>query len=213
MAARIDHGLLRPELLMVDVVAGCAIALEHHTVSVCCRPLDIATCARELAGTDVEVGTVIGFPHGSHHTDTKVDEARRALADGAVELDMVIAIGRLRDGDTSYVEAEIRSIVAAADGRIVKVILENHFLTDDEKRLGCRIAEAAGADYVKTSTGYAPTSATVADVALMRAAVSPHVKVKAAGGIRTLADALAMVAAGADRLGTSSTAAILATLS
>jgi deoxyribose-phosphate aldolase len=213
MAARIDHGLLRPELLMVDVVAGCAIALEHHTVSVCCRPLDIATCARELAGTDVEVGTVIGFPHGAHHTDTKVDEARRALADGAVELDVVIAIGRLRDGDATYVEAEIRAIVGAAEGRIVKVILENHFLTDDEKRLGCRIAESAGADYVKTSTGYAPTSATVADVALMRAAVSPHVKVKAAGGIRTLADALAMVAAGADRLGTSSTAAILAPLS
>ena len=213
MAARIDHGLLRPELLIAEVVEGCEVAARYHVASVCCRPLDIVTCVRELAGTDVEVGTVIGFPHGAHRTDTKVDEARRALDDGAVELDMVLAIGRLRDGNAAYVEAEIRAVVEAAGGHIVKVILENHFLTDDEKRLGCRLAEQAGAHYVKTSTGYAPTSATVADVRLMRATASPHVKVKAAGGIRTLADAMAMVEAGADRLGTSSTAAIMATLS
>ena len=198
---------------MTEVLAGCAVAAEHHVASVCCRPLDVAVCARELAGTDVVVGTVIGFPHGVQRTEVKVDESLRALGDGAVELDMVIAIGRLRDGNASYVEDEIRAVVEAAAGRIVKVILENHYLTDDEKRLGCRLAEQAGAHYVKTSTGYAPTSATVADLRLMRAAVSSHMKVKAAGGIRTLADALAMVDAGADRLGTSSTATILAGLS
>ena len=176
----------------------------------CCRPLDVARCADALAGTDVLVGTVIGFPHGSHLTATKVFEAERAMEQGAVELDMVIAIGMLRSGELDYVRDDITAVVAAAgDTAIVKVILENAYLTDDEKVQGCRLVEAAGAAYVKTSTGYAPTGATVADLRLMRASVSPAVKVKAAGGVRTLDALIDCLNAGIDRCGATATAAII----
>jgi deoxyribose-phosphate aldolase len=156
------------------------------------------------------VGTVIGFPHGSTPTAVKVAESVQAMDDGAVELDMVVAIGMLRSGETSYVHDDIAAVVEAAAGRaIVKVILENAYLTDEQKILGCQLSEQAGAGYVKTSTGYAPTGATIDDVVLMRATVSSRVKVKAAGGIRTLDSLIGLINAGADRCGVSATAAII----
>ena len=210
VAKTIDHSLLKPELTIDDVLAGCELAATYGVASVCCRPIDVSRCRDALAGTDVLVGTVVGFPHGSNLTVTKVFEAARAIEQGAVELDMVLQIGLLRSGRTDEVEADIAAVVAAAgDGAIVKVILENAYLTDDQKVAGCRLAEAAGAAYVKTSTGYAPSGATLDDLRLMRATVSPHVKVKAAGGVRTLDALIGCVNAGIDRCGATATAAII----
>ena len=169
VAKTIDHSLLKPELTVADVLDGCAVAAAYDVASVCCRPLDVVRCRDALAGTDVLVGTVIGFPHGANLTATKVFEAERAIEQGAVELDMVIAIGMLRSGELGYVGDDIAAVVAAAgDAAIVKVILENAYLSDDEKVAGCRVAEGAGAAYVKTSTGYAPSGATLEDLRLMR---------------------------------------------
>jgi deoxyribose-phosphate aldolase len=209
VARTIDHALLRPELTPADVEAGCALAAQHRCLTVCCRPMDVVRCVRSLRGTDTGVITVIGFPHGAHHTSVKAAESARALADGAVELDMVLPVGLARAGEHALVEADIAAVVEVAGARPVKVILETGYLTNDEVVRACKLAEAAGAAFVKTSTGYGPRNATVDDVALMRASVSAHVGVKAAGGIRNLADALALLAAGATRLGTSSTATIL----
>jgi len=210
LAKTIDHSPLKPGLTISEVLASCEVAARYDVASVCCRPVDVARCRDALAGTDVLVGTVIGFPHGSHLTATKVFEAERAIEQGAVELDMVLQIGLLRSGRLDEVEADISAVVTAAgDAAIVKVILENTFLSDDEKVAGCRAAELAGARYVKTSTGYGPSGATLGDVRLMRATVSSDVKVKAAGGIRTLDEVIAFLDAGADRCGTSATAAIL----
>jgi len=156
------------------------------------------------------VGTVVGFPHGANTTATKVFEAERAMADGAVELDMVLNIGRLRSGEFEQVGEDIKAVVDAAGGdALVKVILENAYLDDTQKVRACELAEAAGADYVKTSTGFAPTGATLEDLRLMRASVSPAVKVKAAHGVRTLDGLLAVIEAGAERAGATQTAAIL----
>jgi deoxyribose-phosphate aldolase len=210
VAKSIDHALLRPELTVDEVLAGCDVAASYEVAAVCCRPVDVRRCADSLAGTDVAVGTVIGFPHGSHRTEVKVFEAVRAIEDGAVELDMVLPIGMLRSGRLDDVRDDIAAVVdAAASAAIVKVILENSYLTDDEKVEGCRLAEAAGAAYVKTSTGFAPGGATIADLRLMRAAVSNRVKVKAAGGIRTLDMLIDCLNAGADRCGASATAEII----
>jgi deoxyribose-phosphate aldolase len=210
VAKTIDHSLLRPELTLDDVRGGCALAARYDVASVCVRPADVALAAEALSGTRVAVGTVIGFPHGSHLTATKVFEAERALADGATELDMVINIGWLRSGRDPDVEADIRAVVESAAGRaIVKVILENAYLTKDEIVRGCRLTERGGADYVKTSTGFAPGGATLEDLRLMRATVSPRVRVKAAGGVRTLDALLEVMAAGADRCGATRTAEML----
>ena len=210
VAKTIDHSLLRPELTVDEVLAGCDLAARYDVASVCCRPIDVSRCVERLAGTDVLVGTVIGFPHGSNLTATKVFEAQRALEQGAVELDMVLQIGLLRSGLTDDVRADIAAVVAAAgDGALVKVILENAYLTDDEKVTGCRLVEDAGAAYVKTSTGYAPSGATLDDLRLMRATVSPHVKVKAAGGVRTLDALIDCINAGIDRCGATATATII----
>jgi deoxyribose-phosphate aldolase len=208
-AKSIDHSLLRPDLTPADVRAGCKLALDYDVASVCCRPTDVALCAELLSGSGVQVGTVVGFPHGSHLTSTKVSETEELLRMGAEEFDMVLNIGWLRAGLLSQVRDDIGAVVRAAQDHVVKVILENAYLTDEEKVAGCRAAEAAGAGYVKTSTGYAPSGATLADVTLMRASVSPAVKVKCAGGVRTLDDLLAMRAAGADRSGATQTAAML----
>lgn len=212
IAKMLDHSTLQPFLTDEDIERGCRVALKYDVASVCARPTDIPLVARLLAGSDVKVSTVIGFPHGCCHTGVKVYEAERALGDGCDELDMVINIGKLKSGDLSYVEADIRSVAAAAHSRgaIVKVILENCYLTDDEKRVACTIAERAGADFVKTSTGYGSSGATVEDLRLMRATVSADVRVKAAGGIRTLDAVLAARAAGAVRCGASATEAIMA---
>jgi deoxyribose-phosphate aldolase len=211
VAKTIDHSLLRPELDDAFVAEGCRLAAEYDVASVCVRPADVARAAALLSGSDVAVGTVIGFPHGSSTTATKVFEAQRALADGALELDMMISIGALKSGRDADVGADIEAVVEAAHagGAIVKVILENAYLTDDEKVRGCRLAEAAGAEFVKTSTGFAPSGATHADLALMRRSVSPRVQVKAAGGVRTLDALLEVMAIGVTRIGATQTKPIL----
>ncbi len=211
VAKAIDHSLLRPELDDRFVEAGCRLAAEYDVASVCVRPADVRRAKAILEGTDVAVGTVIGFPHGNHLTATKVFEARQALADGATELDMVLQIGALKSGRDADVQADIGAVVevAHAAGAIVKVIFENAYLTDDEKVRACHLSEAAGADFVKTSTGFAPGGATHDDLRLMRANVSPHIQVKAAGGVRTLDALLDVMALGTTRIGATATKAII----
>lgn len=211
LAKTIDHSLLRPELDDAFVEEGCRLAAEYDVASVCVRPTDVSRAHEILAGTDVAVGTTIGFPHGNHRTETKVFEAERALADGATELDMVLKIGALKAGRDAEVQADIAAVVevAHARGAIVKVIFENAYLTDDEKIRACRLTEAAGAEFVKTSTGFAPSGATHDDLRLMRANTSPHVQVKAAGGVRTLDDLLAVMELGVTRIGATQTKPIL----
>ncbi|MEY9893111.1 deoxyribose-phosphate aldolase [Catenulispora sp. MAP12-49] len=209
VAKMVDHSLLRPELTPADVEAGLAVALEQRTASACVRPGDVATAAKALRGSDVAVGTVVGFPHGSSTTATKVFETRELVSLGAQEIDMVIDIGRLRAGDTAFTRAEIAAVVEAAEGHPVKVIFENFYLTDQEKTAGCQAAEAAGAAYVKTSTGFAGGGATAADIALMRRTVSPAVRIKAAGGVRTLDALLLLHSLGATRFGATTTVSML----
>ena len=211
IAKTIDHSLLRPELDDAFVEAGCRLAAAYDVASVCVRPADVWRASRILAGAGVAVGTTIGFPHGNHRTETKVFEAQQVLADGATELDMVIPIGALKSGRDEEVRADIAAVVAVghAGGAIVKVIFENAYLTDDEKVRACRLSEAAGADFVKTSTGFAPGGATHADLALMRRSVSPQIQVKAAGGVRTLDALLAVMALGVTRIGATATKTII----
>jgi deoxyribose-phosphate aldolase len=211
LAKTIDHSLLKPELDDAFVEAGCRLAAEYDVASVCVRPLDVKRAAAILDGSDVAVGTVVGFPHGSSTTATKVFEARDALGNGATELDMVIPIGALRSGRDQDVRDDIAAVVAVATdhGAIVKVILENAYLNDDEKERGSRLAEAAGAAFVKTSTGFAPSGATHEDLALMRRVTSAQVQVKAAGGVRTLDDLLAVMNLGVTRIGATQTKPIL----
>lgn len=211
LAKVIDHSLLRPELTEQDVIDGCALAAHYHTATVCIKPCHVRLAAEALGGSDVLVSTVVGFPHGSNLTAIKVAEAQAAMDDGAVELDMVLNIGQLRSGKAADVEADIRAVcdVAHTRGVKVKVIFENAYLTDEQKILACRLAEAAGADWVKTSTGFAPSGATLDDLRLMRANVSERVQVKAAGGVRTLDALLAVIDAGVTRCGATATATIL----
>jgi deoxyribose-phosphate aldolase len=210
LAKTIDHSLLKPELTEADVIVGCALADKYHVASVCVKPCHVKLARQRLARSDVAVGTVIGFPHGNSTIATKVFESQEAVAAGATEIDMVINIGEMRSGHADYVRNEVRAVVNAAHPHaIVKVILETAYLTHDEKVLGCKLAEEAGADFVKTSTGFAPTGATVEDIALMRATVGPQVQVKAAHGVRTLDQLLAMIDAGATRSGATATTAIL----
>ncbi|MGA9596076.1 MAG: deoxyribose-phosphate aldolase [Acidimicrobiia bacterium] len=209
LAGTIDHSLLKPMLTIDDIVAGCKLAADYEVVSVCVRPADVSLAAEQLQGTQVAVGTVISFPHGDSATAIKVAEAKQALEDGAVELDMVLNIGRLLSGRGEEVQEDIAAVVAVSGDAIVKVIFENAYLTDEQKITACHLAEAAGADYVKTSTGYAPSGATIADLRLMRANVSPRMKVKAAHGVRTLDALLAVIEAGADRCGATATATML----
>ncbi|WP_236968359.1 deoxyribose-phosphate aldolase [Microbacterium aurantiacum] len=210
IAAAIDHAILKPDFTRAAVDAELDIAAQWGVFSVCVRPSDIPHAVERLAGTGVAVGTVIGFPHGTTSTATKVAEVRQALADGASELDMVLNIGWLLSGMDAEVEADIRAVVAAADGHIVKVIFETSYLDDDAIVRACRASEAAGADFVKTSTGFAGGGATVEHIRLMRANVGETVQVKASGGVRSLDTAVAMLDAGATRLGTSASATILA---
>jgi deoxyribose-phosphate aldolase len=211
VAKTIDHSLLRPELTLDEVLAGCDLAAAYQVASVCCRPLDVGQCRDALEGSGVLVGTVVGFPHGASTTAIKAAEAELALDDGAAELDMVLPIGWLRSKKDAYVQDDIAAVVAVAHDRdaVVKVILENAYLTDEEKVRGCQLAEQAGADYVKTSTGYAPSGSTMDDLRLMRASVSERVKIKAAGGIRTLDLLIEGLNAGMDRCGATATATII----
>ncbi|MBE5788006.1 MAG: deoxyribose-phosphate aldolase [Clostridiales bacterium] len=211
IAKMLDHSTLQPFLTPDDIKKGCDIALEYGAATVCARPYDMPLVVKCLKGSDVLPCTVIGFPHGAHHTSVKVFEAQRALDDGCRELDMVLNIGEMLKGNETYVQDEIAKLAKAAHDRdaILKVILETCYLNEEQKKLACRLSEAAGADFVKTSTGYGSAGATIQDVALMRAAVSPAVRVKASGGIRTLDMVLACRKAGASRCGVSATQKIM----
>ena len=211
IAKTIDHSLLRPELDDAFVEAGCRLAAEYDVASVCVRPADVRRAVAILDGSSVAVGTTIGFPHGNHLTVTKVFESVRAIGDGARELDIVLQIGALKSGRDAEVEDDIAAVVGVAHSAraIVKVIFENAYLTDEEKVRACHISEAAGADFVKTSTGFASTGATHEDLVLMRRSVSPHIGVKAAGGVRTLDALLDVMALGVTRVGATATATML----
>ena len=211
IAKMLDHSTLQPFLTEADIRKGCELALKYDCASVCARPCDVPILAEMLAGSDVKVCTVIGFPHGSHETAIKVAEAKLALEEGCQELDMVLNIGKMIHGDHDYVKDEIKQIadLAHANGAIVKVILETCYLTDDQKKTACRLSEEAGADFVKTSTGYGSKGCTIDDLKLMRAAVSANVRVKGSGGIRDLDTVLSARAVGASRCGVSATAKIM----
>lgn len=211
LAKVIDHSLLRPELTEADVIEGCELAARYHTATVCVKPCHVKLAAEVLKHSDVLVSTVVGFPHGSNLTAIKVAEAQQAMEDGALELDMVLNIGQLRSGKTDFVRDDIKAVCNAAHARDVKVkvIFENAFLTDEEKITACKLCEEAGADWVKTSTGFAPSGATLEDLRLMRANVSEKVQIKAAGGVRTLPALLEVIDVGVTRCGATATATIL----
>jgi deoxyribose-phosphate aldolase len=210
-APLIDHTVLKPEATRADVDRLCEEARQYGFASVCVNGSRVRQAASALANSQVKVCAVIGFPLGAMSTPSKVAEAEFALADGASELDMVINIGLLKEGSLDAVRDDIAAVVERAHRRaaIVKVIIETALLTDDEKRTACRLAVKAGADFVKTSTGFAASGATPGDIALMRETVGPNVGVKASGGIRTLADFRAVVAAGATRVGASASVSIV----
>jgi len=209
LARHIEHSVLAPQATEDDVADGVRVALRWKVRALVVKPAYVAGAARALAGSGVRTVAVIGFPHGGETTETKVAETREAIGAGADEVDMVVNIGALRRRDAGLVFNEIRRVVEAAGNRPVKVIIETAYLIQVEKRLACRLAARAGAAYVKTSTGYGPKGATAADVAMMRRLVPRSVGVKASGGIRSYIDALALLRAGADLLGTSHTEAIL----
>jgi len=211
LAKVIDHSLLKPELTEDDVIAGCELAHKYHVATVCVKPCHVKLASELLKDSDVLVSTVVGFPHGSNRTEVKVLEAELAMDDGAVELDMVLNIGQLRSGKYDYVRDDIQAVcdVAHVRGAKVKVILENAYLTDEQKVVACKLAEEAGADWVKTSTGFAPGGATLEDLRLMRETVSNKVQIKAAGGVRTLDAILPVIDVGCTRVGATATAVIL----
>jgi deoxyribose-phosphate aldolase len=210
LAKMIDHTLLKPDAKKEQIETLCREAAEYRFASVCVNPYWVPLARQFLSGTGVKVCTVIGFPLGATSTAAKVAETEQAIKDGAEEVDMVINIGALKSGDEDAVKKDIASVVAAAKGKaLVKVIIETCLLTDEEKRLACRLAVEAGADYVKTSTGFSTGGATVEDIRLMREAVGSDFGVKASGGIRTYEDAMAMIEAGATRIGASASIAIM----
>lgn len=211
IAAMLDHSTLQPYLTEEDIRRGCELALKYSCASVCARPSDVPILAEMLKGSSVKVCTVIGFPHGAHDPAIKLAEAQLAVAQGCEELDMVINIGRMLRGDYDYVKDEISMLADTAHraGAILKVIIETCYLNDEQKVKACQLAEEAGADFVKTSTGYGSKGCTIDDLKLMRAAVSPAVRVKGSGGIRDLDTVLSARAAGASRCGVSATAKIM----
>jgi len=213
LARLLDHSVLKPEAVEADVQSGADIVREWQIGYFCVQPCWVSLAAHRLAGTTALVASVIGFPHGADRPDVKARAAALAVEDGAGEIDMVQNFGALKSGRIAMVAADIEAVIRAVPGIAVKVILETAALTDEEKNVACRLAREAGAAFVKTSTGFHPAGgATTADVRLMRAAVGAGMGVKASGGIRSLDDALAMLEAGANRIGTSASAAILAAL-
>lgn len=205
LARFIDHTLLRPEATGEAIDRLCDEALAHRFAAVCVNPVWVRRAAERLRGSEVAVASVVAFPLGASTREVKEREARRALEDGASEIDMVIDIGALKEGDDGAVEKEIAAVAGACRqrGALLKVILETALLSDEEKRRGCRLAERAGAHFVKTSTGFGPGGATVADVRLMREALGAEMEIKAAGGIKTAAQVDELLAAGASRIGAS----------
>lgn len=211
IAKRIDHSLLPPTLTSAELAEGCRLAAAYRVASVCIKPYAVNLAAEVLAGTEVRVGTTVGFPHGGHATAVKVIEAERALDDGATELDMVVNIGRVIEGSWDEVRRDVAAVTEAVHrrGALVKLIFENCYLNDAQKVRLCEICGEVGADFVKTSTGYGTGGATYADLILMRRSAPPRVKLKAAGGIKDLDAALAVARLGCDRIGASRTAEIL----
>ncbi|TDK26844.1 deoxyribose-phosphate aldolase [Arthrobacter crusticola] len=211
LASYIDHTLLKPEASREQILAVCAEAVEHSFKSVCVNPIWVSTVHTALKDSGVLTCSVVGFPFGATPTEVKVFEARGAVADGADEVDMVIDLAAARAGNYEALVLDIRAVAEAVHegGAILKVIIETSQLNDDQKVLACRASVEAGADFVKTSTGFNGAGATVEDIALMRRTVGPDIGVKASGGVRTLADARAMIDAGATRIGASSGVAIL----
>ena len=207
----IDHTILKPAASQSEIAQLCFEAKKYSFISVCVNPSNVSLCADLLKGSDVLVCTVVGFPLGATSTEAKVFETQKSIRDGAKEVDMVINIGALRSRDYETVRNDIAAIASAchADGAILKVIIEAALLTDEEKVIACQLAKIAGADFVKTSTGFGPGGATAEDVALMRRVVGPTMGVKAAGGIRTYDDAQKMIAAGASRIGASASIKII----
>lgn len=199
----IDHTILKPEASEAQVIALCEEAKEYDFASVCVNPTHVALCARLLENTDVKVCTVIGFPLGANTAEVKGFETRNAVEKGATEIDMVINVGALKDKKYDIVFNDIKAVVDNAGGNLVKVIFETCLLTPEEIVKACELSVSAGADYVKTSTGFGKYGATVEDVALMRKTVGPNIGVKASGGVRTREDMLKMIEAGASRIGTS----------
>jgi deoxyribose-phosphate aldolase len=212
VAKLLDHALLSPSLSERELEAGCREAISMGVASVCTMPYFLPRAAELLRGSGVLATTTVGFPHGAHATSIKAAEARRALADGAEELDMVVNIGKVRSGDWDYVRADVAAVLGPVreSGKKIKVIFENCYLDDSHKRRLCEICGELSVDWVKTSTGFGSGGATDADLALMRAASPPHVQLKASGGIRDYQRLLQVVALGATRVGTSRTADILA---
>lgn len=201
LASYIDHTLLKPTATKADILQLCEEAKQYHFASVCVNPCWVALCAETLKDTGVNVCTVIGFPLGANTSEIKAAEAAQAIKQGATEVDMVINIGALRGGNTEYVYQDILAVRKASEGKILKVIIETSYLTNEEKKKACELSAKAGADFVKTSTGFSNAGATVEDVKLMKEASG--IKVKASGGVRTKEDALRMIEAGASRLGAS----------
>ena len=205
----IDHTLLKPQASEADLERLCKEAMENEFAAVCVNPANVAFCAELLAGSKVRLASVVGFPLGASIPSIKSAETLMAVEDGANEIDMVINIGALKDKKYELVEADIKAVVQSAEGNTVKVIIETCLLTDEEKIKACELAKAAGARFVKTSTGFSTGGATVEDVKLMKKAVGTALEVKASGGVRSYEDAMAMIEAGATRIGTSSGVAIL----
>ncbi|SFX66368.1 deoxyribose-phosphate aldolase [Thermoactinomyces sp. DSM 45891] len=209
IARMIDHTLLKPDATKDQILQLCKEAREHVFASVCINPYWISLAAKELSGSEVKVCTVVGFPLGASTSEAKAFEAKDAIAKGAEEIDMVMNIGALKSGDLETVEEDIRAVVEAANGVLVKVILETGLLSDEEIVQGSKASKAAGAHFVKTSTGFGYGGATVEAVRLMRETVGPELGVKASGGVRDLAGAEAIIAAGANRIGASASIAIV----
>lgn len=205
----IDHTLLKPESTQEQIDHLLSEAVEYQFASVCVNPTWVAHCAKTLAGTGVKVCTVVGFPLGANTSSVKAFETKNAIANGADEIDMVINVDQLKSGQYEVVKADIRAVVEASQDKLVKVIIETCLLTNDEKVKACQLAVSAGADFVKTSTGFSAAGATVEDIVLMRETVGPNIGVKAAGGARSYEDAEAFIEAGATRIGTSSGVAIV----
>ncbi|MFC0406941.1 deoxyribose-phosphate aldolase [Roseomonas elaeocarpi] len=209
LAALIDHTLLKPDATAAELRRWCDEAREHRFCSVCVNPVNVATVAAALEGSGVKTCSVVGFPLGAALPEIKAAETAAAVRDGADEIDMVINIGALKDGQLDAVRDDIAAVRAACRGQVLKVIIETCLLTDEEKRTACRLAVEAGADFVKTSTGFSTGGATVADIALMREVVGPALGVKASGGVRSWDAAQALIAAGATRIGASSGVALV----
>ncbi|KUO51613.1 MAG: 2-deoxyribose-5-phosphate aldolase [Desulfitibacter sp. BRH_c19] len=211
IAKMIDYPMLKPEMTDEEVIEGCKIANEYSVATVCVRPYDVATCKKILENSEVLISAVIGFPHGNSTTAAKLYEAIKAMEDGAVELDIVMPIGKIRSGDWDYVKEDVRTVTEACHERnvLVKIIFENAYLTNEEIAKCCKLCEELKVDFVKTSTGFAGTGATLEHIKLMRESCGPQVAIKASGGIRTLEQVLELYKAGATRIGTSATQKIM----